>query len=216
MEIEHDTTAGSLKERLGADQEDWVFEKQTDGISRYIPDHASIPESANSLSIVPQYIYGGIPPVPFHKTWDTQKRLNRLEAEALFITHNRKWGSVEYDTEDGHWFMVERLPIGNQWNVQTASILIDVPHGTPGYPILAPSWFWVDKDLRTREGLRPANLFEAGDSTAHKEYANNGWGHFCLKMKTWHPRTDIFFAQGDSLISFLEALEVVFHDKPRV
>ncbi len=33
METEHGTTAGSLMERLGADLEDWVFEKSTDSTS---------------------------------------------------------------------------------------------------------------------------------------------------------------------------------------
>jgi hypothetical protein len=210
--VPYNTTAGSLKEILQADPADWVFAKPPDGVHYRIPDDDVLPEGISDFAIIPQFEYGAVR-APVRPDWELCQRLSRLTAEAAFLERNRNYGKVEYDDKGATWFSVASLPIGREWSVSTVSILINIPSGTPGYPHLPPSWFWTDKDLKTSDGRDLAHFFPADGKS---EYADKGWGHFCLKMKTWQPRTDIFFAQGHSLISFLEALEVAFHERPRV
>src|SRR5205807_4241549 len=79
---------------------------------------------------------------------ETQRRLSRLKAEAHLI--GSKYSvNVNYDRTDGTWFHIVRMPIPVGWNRPTADILIDVPYGTPGYPQVAPEWFWTNRDLAT-------------------------------------------------------------------
>ena len=213
QDVPYGTTAGSLKELMQVDPNDWVFAKPQDGMHCRIPDDDVLPESMSDFVIIPQFEYGALA-VPVELDWDTRQRKNRLAAEAAFLERNRNYGQPDYDDKLATWLFVPSLPIGNGWNVSTVSILINVPYeGAKGYPHLPPSWFWTDKDLTTSDGRALAHFFPADGNS---EYAHKGWGHFCLKLKTWNPRIDIFFAQGDSLISFLEALEVAFHERPRV
>ena len=85
---------------------------------------------------------------------ETRRRLSRLKTEAIYLS--QQFGSVRFDTESGTWFYVERFPISPGWNKTHIEVLIDIPHGTPGYPSVPPEWFWTDYDLRTSEG-QPIN-----------------------------------------------------------
>jgi hypothetical protein len=139
-----------------------------------------------------------------------------LEAEVLYLA--RRFGPVRYDDQDATWLLIETFPIPTGWNKRQVSILVDVPAGTPGYPQLAPQWFWTDRDLRTSLGQPIAHFF-AGAGTGggtNQEHWQRGWGHFCLHVRSWHPvlataQRDL--RAGDSLLTYLELIAMVFHDR---
>src|SRR5664279_4700196 len=79
----------------------------------------------------------------------TGLRKSRLQAEALLLAG--RYGGVAYDKMDGAWLHVARFPLPRGWNKPSVEILIDIPVGVPGYPSVAPQWFWTDRDLRTEE-----------------------------------------------------------------
>jgi hypothetical protein len=145
---------------------------------------------------------------------ELQRRLGRLEQEVLYLS--QQYGVVNYDDESATWVHVKRFPTGHGWNLPYVEILIDIPSGTPGYPQLAPQWFWTDKDLRTNDGRGINHFFIEDTSHADEEHRQKGWGHFCIHLKSWHPVLGYNITVGDSLITYLELISVVFHDRIRL
>jgi len=148
--------------------------------------------------------------VPFSPT---QMRVARLKAEARRVSY--KFGvNVNYDNEDGTWFHVERLTLPPGWNRPFADILIDVPHGTPGYPQVAPQWFLTNSDLATSDGRPISRFFKLGQhENVNAEDWEKGWGSFCMYLKSWKPLTGAAFDQGDTLVTYLQIIMQVFHDQ---
>lgn len=141
---------------------------------------------------------------------ETRRRLSRLRAEALLLS--QRFGDVRFDTKGGTWFYVERFPIPPGWNKAHIEVLIDIPHGTPGYPSVPPEWFWTDHDLRT-DGDQPLNHFFTRGPGSDKEHLNQGWGHFCVHLIGWRPLGGADFAQGHSLVTYLNLIAAIFHDR---
>ncbi|MGH3589216.1 MAG: hypothetical protein ACRDQ0_23140, partial [Pseudonocardia sp.] len=104
---------------------------------------------------------------------ETRRRLSRLKTEALLLS--QRFGDVRFDTKSATWFYVERFPIAPGWNKAHVEILIDIPHGTPGYPSVPPEWFWTDHDLRTDGGQSMNHFFTRGPGS-DKEHLRQGWG----------------------------------------
>ncbi|MGH3871805.1 MAG: hypothetical protein ACRDSR_09895 [Pseudonocardiaceae bacterium] len=140
---------------------------------------------------------------------ETRRRLSRLKAEALLLA--QRFGEVRFDTESGTWFHVERFPIAPGWNKTHIELLIDIPHGTPGYPSVPPEWFWTDRDLRTKK-RQPLNHFFTRGPGSDKEHHHQGWGHFCVHLIGWRPAgTDL--RQGHSLATYLNLIAAIFRDR---
>src|ERR1039457_1551916 len=64
--------------------------------------------------------------------FETQRRLSRLQTEAVHLGH--KYGTINYDRQDGTWLHIARFPLGPGWNKTFVELLLDVPHGTPAIP----------------------------------------------------------------------------------
>lgn len=143
---------------------------------------------------------------------DKQRRLNRLNAEASLIA--QRYGvNVRYDREDGTWLHVERLPIPPGWNKATADILIDIPHGIPGYPQVAPEWFWTNRDLATQSGRPVGHFFKLGNQGVDEEHWRKGFGHFCIHLMGWRPAASFALEQGDTMLSYLRVILQVFQER---
>jgi hypothetical protein len=145
---------------------------------------------------------------------ERQQRLSRLQTEALYLAS--KYGAVNYDHQDGTWLHIARFPVAPEWNKPFVELLLDIPQGTPGYPWVAPSWFWTDSDLRTREGHSIQHFFITGSSHADLQHLEKGWGHFCIHVKSWRPSPGRAITRGDSLLTYVEAIRRVFHDRKRL
>ena len=143
--------------------------------------------------------------------FETQRRLSRLQTEAVHLGH--KFGTINYDRQDGTWLHIARFPLGPGWNKTFVELLLDVPHGTPGYPQVAPTWFWTDRDLRTQDGRSINHFFIGGSSYADNIHLDKGWGHFCVHVKSWHPSSGFAITKGDSFLTYVELIRVVLHDK---
>lgn len=138
---------------------------------------------------------------------DARKRIGRLRAESMYIT--RQFGDVRFDQEDGTWFYVTSFELPNGWNKSTVELLIDIPSGTPGYPSVAPQWFWTDHDLCTHRGLPIGHFFKANPDQIHDA---KGWGHFCVHANEWRPSRGTDLKNGHSLITYLNLIRTIFHD----
>lgn len=145
---------------------------------------------------------------------ESQRRLSRLQIEALHLA--RKYGAVNYDRQDGTWLHIDHFPVGPGWNKSFVELLLDIPHGTPGYPQVAPSWFWTDRDLMTSEGRPIQHFFISGSSHADAQHLEKGWGHFCVHVKRWRPSSGHAITRGDSLLTYIELIRKVFHDRQRL
>lgn len=142
---------------------------------------------------------------------ETQKRLNRLNTEAIYL--GRKYGVVNYDRTDGTWLHIAKFPLGPGWNKSFVELLLDVPHASPGYPQIAPTWFWTDRDLATKDGRSIKHFFISGSSHADNIHLDKGWGHYCVHVRSWHPSSGFAITQGDSFLTYVELIRVVLHDK---
>lgn len=142
----------------------------------------------------------------------TGLRRSRLLTESQYIA--RRYGRVVFDRQDASWFLVEDFPISSGWNKTHVQILIDIPLGNPGYPSVAPQWFWTDRDLRTSDGRSVGHFFtSAGTSYADQEYLNKNWGHFCIHVRRWQPSRGANLLNGHSLLTYLDLIAMVFRDR---
>ncbi len=124
--------------------------------------------------------------------------------------------NVRYDREDGSWLHVEQLSIPAGWNRSTADILIDIPHGSPGYPQIAPEWFWTNRDLATQSGHAISHFFKLGSQGVDEEHWRKGFGHFCIHLISWHPFSGPTFERGDTLVAYLHVIQQVFQEQRRI
>jgi hypothetical protein len=147
---------------------------------------------------------------PARNDLEARRRLSRLKTEALLLS--QRFGDVRFDNESGTWFYVERFPIGPGWNKTHIELLIDIPHGTPGYPSVPPEWFWTDHDLRTDKNQPINHFFTRGPST-DKVHIERGWGHFCVHLIGWRPAGGVDVLRGHSLITYLNLIAAIFRDR---
>lgn len=145
---------------------------------------------------------------------ETARRKGRLQTESLHLA--KRYGPVRFDTIDGAWLHIKHFALPPGWNKKEVEILIDVPWGTPGYPSVAPQWFWTDHDLKTETGRPIGHFFAEGAGNSDRKHINAGWGHFCVHMNEWHPSAGNDILNGHSLIAYLNLIRVIFHERPKL
>lgn len=143
------------------------------------------------------------------------RRKSRLKAEVHLLA--QRYGRVNFDTQDGTWVHISSFQVPPGWNKRRVEILIDIPPGNPGYPSVAPQWFWTDRDLTTADGRSISHFFTEGNaSIADENYTEKGWGHFCIHTETWRPASGFKLREGHSLLSYLDLISTVFRDRTRL
>jgi hypothetical protein len=140
----------------------------------------------------------------------TALRKSRLAAEVQLLA--QRYGEVAFDRSDGAWVYVANLPLPPGWSQKEVEILIDIPYGNPGYPRVAPQWFWTASDLRTSAGKSIVHFFTQAGAHADRDYLEKGWGHFCIHLSDWRPASGRNLRQGHSLVSYLDLISTVFRD----
>ncbi len=142
---------------------------------------------------------------------ETNRRLGRLVTEKIHIEH--KYRDVSIDEEAAKWVKLDFFPLPTGWNKTHTQIMIDIPNGTPGYPQVMPHWFWADKDLKVKDSNgREWDV----DHFFETDNAKRDFAHFCIHLNQWQPGPGLMLPQGDSLLSFLAAIEVVFLDATKL
>ncbi|MEU4229126.1 E2/UBC family protein [Nonomuraea sp. NPDC026600] len=126
----------------------------------------------------------------------------------------RRYGEVSFDSQDASWIHIPSFPLPPGWDRRQVAILIDIPWGTPGYPSVAPEWFWTEHDLRTKTGKKIGHFFvEAPIRDSDRDYLAAGWGHFCVHLQgPWRPSTNI--ANGHNLLSYANLIWSVLRNPP--
>jgi len=146
---------------------------------------------------------------------DVVRRKSRLQTEVLQLAE--RYGEVTYDSTDGEWVHVSCFPLPPGWNKIEVEILIDIPHGRPaGYPIVAPDWFWTDRELRTNDGKSIKHFFTergAYNNPTDRQYLDKGWGHFCVHLTEWRPVAGSRYREGHTLSSYLNLMALIFRDR---
>jgi Prokaryotic E2 family E len=142
----------------------------------------------------------------------TGLRRSRLRAEMQLIA--ARYGAAECDQTDATWVHVPHFPLPRGWSKHEVEILVDIPYSHPGYPSVAPEWFWTDKDLRTSDD-RPINHFftEGYASYVDRQYLDKGWGHFCIHVPGWRAASGPRMREGHTLLSYLDLIATIFRDR---
>lgn len=139
------------------------------------------------------------------------RRTARLSAEAKLLAPH--YSGITFDKKDGTWLHVPHFPLPPGWSKREVEILIDIPYGNPGYPTVAPQWFWTDRDLRTSSGKWINHFFSSASGHTSAEYLRKGWGHFCVHVSEWHPATGGRIGEGHTLQSYLNLIATIFRDR---
>lgn len=138
----------------------------------------------------------------------------RLQTESLLLA--KLLGEVAYDREDGTWFHVPNFILPPGWNKRSVEILIDIPHGVPGYPQVPPQWFWTDLDLKTSDGRPLRHFFRQGHRTEDKKYIDRGWGHYCAHLERgarWQPAAGGAWRRGHNLVTYVNMIRTILQDR---
>ncbi|MFQ3611927.1 MAG: E2/UBC family protein [Fimbriimonadales bacterium] len=135
-------------------------------------------------------------------------RLQRITSECVLcaISYSQT-KSAQYDDVEGTWVVISDFPLPEGYNYETTDILILLP---PNYPLSPPDWFYVDHNLRLRNGKRLSHVFY--DLTSHdpnrqrmEPPQQKGWTGCCLHIRSWKPANDPL--SGHSLLSVCELIK---------
>jgi hypothetical protein len=140
------------------------------------------------------------------------RRKSRLAAEVQLLA--QRYGDVAFDQQDGTWVRIANFPLPPGWSEVEVEILIDIPYSNPGYPSMPPQWFWTDRRLRTSDGRSINHFFtENTISDEDRKYLDKGWGHFCVHVPGWRATGGLRMREGHTLLSYLDVISTVFHDR---
>ena len=104
-----------------------------------------------------------------------------------------------------NWVLIPKYPLPDLYNKSQTQLLWNVP---PGYPQTAPDDFFVDGDLRLKNGNPPASFNQgANSSSGPAPIAGNwGWVSWHPEQGKWQPAAEI--EKGDNLLTFLRSVNI--------
>lgn len=103
-----------------------------------------------------------------------------------------------------NWILLPNYPLPpDRFNKKQSRLLFVLPSG---YPNTGPDNFFVDADLRLKNGSAPPG-FKPGakSSTGHAPISDN-WGWFSWHPISWRPAATI--EAGDNLLTFLRSVNM--------
>lgn len=89
----------------------------------------------------------------------------------------------------------------NRFNKDRTRLLFIIP---PGYPNTGPDDFFVDGDLRLKDGNNPPGFNQGSQSSSGPAPVEGNWGWF-----SWHPvsfRPAANLQAGDNLLTFMRGV----------
>ncbi len=185
--------AGELEDYIGLDSEHFVAEQGAAGESSIILDNNSkIPKKSDlNLITLPRYVQG------------FDSKAVRLQTEITIISNRFP---VLFDENNLNYISIKNFPLNSQFNFRKTTLLLKIPSQ---YPFTPPEHFYLKKGLLYK-GKSPEHYFQ---DAGFNDLSKLGWSKFCLHTKSWKPTTDIL--SGDSLITFLELIKLVFDNLER-
>lgn len=102
------------------------------------------------------------------------------------------------------WVLISELvlPTG-RFNKERTKLLFRIP---VGYPQTGPDNFFVDADLRLKDGSTPPAFNPNRDSSAGPAPLPGDWGWFSWHPQAWRPSATI--EGGDNLTGFLRSVNL--------
>ena len=100
--------------------------------------------------------------------------------------------------EELNWVMLELLLPKDRFNKPRSKALFIIP---PGYPNTGPDNFFVEADLRLKDGSMPP-AFNLGGSPP----VAGSWGYFSWHPNGWRPSATI--EAGDNLAGFVRSMQM--------
>jgi len=92
------------------------------------------------------------------------------------------------------------LPSG-RYNKEKSKLHFVIP---PGYPNTGPDDFFVDGDLKLKDGGQPPGLNTGPNSSSGTAPLSGNWAWFSWHPKEWRPAANI--EDGDNLSAFLRSI----------
>lgn len=180
--------AGELDNYTNLDSEHFIAKQDSSGLPSVIlnKDTKISPESNLNLITLPRYVQG----------YDA--RVVRLQKEITIMSHRFP---ILFDEDNLNFISITKFPLNPQFNFRTTTLLLKIP---AQYPFTPPEHFYLKKGLLYK-GEPPEHYFQ---NAGFNDLLNLGWSKFCLHTKSWKPTADIL--SGDSLITFLELIKIVF------
>jgi len=182
-------TVGQIKQFVGIPQERNLTVRE-DGQSQMLRGNevVNLREGMN-LFDAPRFRWGA-PPI-----------VRRLQQESTMLSAavgcNVDWGQDV--RADMWWVRVSKFPLPSGWNHAATQTMVTVPNQAPGYPVLPPDGFYLDRRLRDRHGCTPGHYFEERSNL--NPFVDKGWAWFCIHVEQWSPSLTVF--DGDSLVKYL-------------
>ena len=102
------------------------------------------------------------------------------------------------------WVLIPDFPLPpGRHNKERANLLFNI---RPGYPNTAPDDFFVDGDLRLKDGNPPPGFNQGPNSSSGPAPVPGNWGWFSWHARIWRPAATI--EGGDNLLTFLRAVNM--------
>lgn len=102
------------------------------------------------------------------------------------------------------WVLIPELVLPpERFNRLSTKVLFTIP---VGYPQTGPDNFFVDADLRLKDGSNPP-AFNVGPKSSSGDAPIDGtWGWFSWHPQNWHPTAAI--EGGDNLLAFIRGVHL--------
>jgi len=156
----------------------------------------------NNNSMLPQKSNLELVTLPrFKQGFDSRE--NRIHREVNKISYTYP---VLYEEGKLSYLAIKNFLLNSNFNLTSTTLLIKIP---PKYPFTPPEHFYLKKGLLYK-GKSPTHYFQ---NAGFNDLSEEGWSKFCLHVKSWKPSKDII--SGDSLITFLELIQIVFDNLER-
>lgn len=109
---------------------------------------------------------------------------------------------VSYDQSSFKWLMIKGFPLPKWWRQLSTNLLIILPN-TGNIHTYPPDKFYLNKGLRTVNGLVPKHYYEGG---GYNDMSSKGWARYSFELDSWKPSSDV--VSGNTLIDLLAAIYV--------
>ncbi len=115
-----------------------------------------------------------------------------------------RFSNLQYG-EQLNWVHIPEYPLPDLYNKSRTNLLWIIP---PGYPQTAPDDFFVDGDLRLKNGDNPPGFNIGPNSSSGQAPIPGNWGWFSWhpQQGKWKPAAEI--EKGDNLITFLRSVNI--------
>lgn len=113
-----------------------------------------------------------------------------------------KYPNLQYD-EELNWILIPEYQLPGRFNKGMTQLLWVIP---PGYPQTAPDNFFVDGDLRLKDGGNPPSFNANSNSSSGPAPVSGNWGWFSWHPQQWRPAAEIL--KGDNLLTFVRTVNI--------